>query len=55
MRSEEDIFLYTERFRAFGLDWCLGVGTSTSTDDISDEAIQNLGIYLYVKGNFTKE
>ena len=58
MRSdegEEDIYLHSEKIRAFGIDWCLGVGTLTSTDEESDETVKFVGVYLNVKGNFTKE
>jgi hypothetical protein len=53
LKKNEVIDLYSETFRAFGLDWYLSV--DTSTDPKSGEAIKNVGIFLHVEGNFTKE
>lgn len=53
IKNGEDIDLYSETFRAFGLDWYLSV--DTSTDHKSGEAIKYVGVYLHVEGNFTQE
>ena len=53
INNDENILLYGEKFRVFGLDWYISV--DTSIDDESFEAIKYVGIYLLVEGNFTKE
>lgn len=53
LKNDENFDLYSETFRAFGLDWYLSV--DTSKDDESGESIKYVGIYLHVEGNFTHE
>ena len=53
IKNGEDIGLYSEKFRAFGLDWHLNV--DTSTDHKSGEAIRYVDVFLHVEGNFKKE
>ena len=49
IKNNKDIVSYSETFRAFGLDWSLGVETSKKDDT------EYVGIYLFIGGNFSKE
>lgn len=53
LNNEEKANFNSERFRAFGIDWLIVVQISTHEE--SGKRSQNVGIYLYSSGNYTKE
>lgn len=49
INNGDNIDLYSETFRAFGLDWCLSIKTTNKYN------IEFFTILLLVKGDFSKE
>ena len=55
IKNGDNIDLYSETFRAFGINWSLGVETSTDIDNDSDKSDKYVGVFLFVEGDFSKE
>ena len=53
IKNGDMIDLYSETFRAFGVNWSLGVETSRDND--SGKSDKFVGVFLFVEGDFSKE
>ena len=52
INNGDNIDLYSETFRAFGINWYLNVYTTTFT---STGDIKHVRVLLHVEGNFSQE